>query len=137
MEGINLMGKTAKQVQPKVNAMESKCCKKESTFKVDEGKVRDCSMYHWRRAGRKEKASIYYRCHHLQYIAGMVFVLKTNMGQRHRHTISLQRRGSTNKLLKIKFFFQRRGYLQRRSERSAGRPKCNIQVNFKFPKNAI
>jgi len=44
-EGINMMGKTAKQVQPK----------------GDEGKVRACSMYHWRRAERKEKASIYYR----------------------------------------------------------------------------
>jgi len=40
-----MMGKTAKQVQPK----------------GDEGKVRACSMYHWRRAERKEKASIYYR----------------------------------------------------------------------------
>jgi len=39
------MGKTAKQVQPK----------------VVEGKVRACSTYHWRRAERKEKASIYYR----------------------------------------------------------------------------
>jgi len=44
-EGLNLIGKTAKQVQPK----------------VDEEKVRACSTYYWRRSEIKEKASIYYR----------------------------------------------------------------------------
>ena len=67
-KGVNLMGRTAKQVQPKVvqcpwiqNVDKGKFCKK-----VDEGKVRACSMYHWKRAERKDKASIYYRyglCH--------------------------------------------------------------------------
>ena len=31
------------------------------------------------------------------------------------------------------YFFQRRGCLQRGSDRSAGRPKCNLQVYFKYP----
>merc|ERR1719474_1233541 len=43
--GTNWMGRTAKQVQTK----------------VDKGKIRTCSMYNWKRAERKEKASIYYR----------------------------------------------------------------------------
>merc|ERR1719430_583470 len=43
--GTNWMGRTAKQVQTK----------------VDKEKIRTCSMYNWKRAERKEKASIYYR----------------------------------------------------------------------------
>ena len=58
---------------------------KKVSFKVDEGKVRACSMYHWRRAERKEKASIYYRYCHLEYITGMVFVFKTKRDRSHFH----------------------------------------------------
>ena len=63
--GTNWMGRTAKQVQTKV-LCERKICKSESfCFKVDKGKIRTCSMYNWKRAERKEKASIYYRWHSL------------------------------------------------------------------------
>ena len=63
--GTNWMGRTAKQVQTKV-LCERKICKSESfCFKVDKGKIRTCSMYNWKRAERKEKASIYYRSHTL------------------------------------------------------------------------
>ena len=63
--GTNWMGRTAKQVQTKV-LCGRKICKSESfCFKVDKGKIRTCSMYNWKRAERKEKASIYYRWHSL------------------------------------------------------------------------
>ena len=64
-KGTNWMGRTAKQVQTKV-ICGRKICKSESfCFKVDKGKIRTCSMYNWKRAERKEKASIYYRSHTL------------------------------------------------------------------------
>ena len=67
--GTNWMGRTAKQVQTKV-LCERKICKSESfCFKVDKGKIRTCSMYNWKRAERKEKASIYYRWHSLLIIS--------------------------------------------------------------------
>lgn len=67
--GTNWMGRTAKQVQTKV-LCGRKICKSESfCFKVDKGKIRTCSMYNWKRAERKEKASIYYRWHTLLIIS--------------------------------------------------------------------
>ena len=59
-EGINLAGRAAKQVQPKVSR-EAEMLIIECFFEVDEGKVRACSMYQWKRSEKKEKASIYYR----------------------------------------------------------------------------
>ena len=58
-EGLDLIGKTAKQVQPKV--VHGNKSYGEQFVKVDEEKVRACSTYYWRRSEIKEKASIYYR----------------------------------------------------------------------------
>ena len=64
-------------------------------------------MYHWRRAERKEKASIYYRYCNLQYITGMVFVFKTNRDWWHSHRNLgnwIRCGGTTNKLRWYSFF---------------------------------